>query len=115
MAVDDKLNRRFSDAIGKKIVLVEKRMMGGLCFMLDGNMVGGADRDAKTGYGRFMLRVGKENEKTALGFQHTSVVEQGGRRMGGMIFVDADKCSDQDLQALAELARTFVSSLPAKK
>jgi len=63
MAADDQLTKRFYKALGKRKGVTEKRMMGGLCFMFNGNMVGGADRDAKTQYGRFMFRVGKDNEK----------------------------------------------------
>lgn len=114
MAVDDALTKRFYGAVGAREDISEKRMMGGLCFMLHGNMIGGADRNAETGYGRFMFRVGKDNESEALAFPGTSIVEQGGRRMGGLIFVDADAYSDTDLQRLAELALGFVRTLPPK-
>jgi len=114
MAADDALTKRFYKAIGRRKGITEKRMMGGLCFMLDGNMIGGADRDAKTQYGRFMFRVGKDNEANALSFPGTEAVVQGGRRMGGLIFVDADDCSEKDLKSLAKLALGFVKGLPAK-
>ncbi len=114
MAVDDTLNKQFYKALGKRKGVTEKRMMGGNCFMLDGNMVGGADRHAKTGNGRFMFRVGKSGESEALSFPGTEIVEQGGRRMGGLIFVDADNCSELHLKALAKLALSFVKTLPAK-
>jgi len=114
MASDDALTQRFYKALGESKGVTEKRMMGGICFMLNGNMVGGADRHAKTGYGRFMFRVGKPNESEALSFPGTEIVEQGGRRMGGMIFVDADNCSDTDLKSLATLALRFAKTLPAK-
>ncbi len=41
-------------------------------------------------------------------------VDQGGRRMGGMVFVNADECSDSDLKLLGKLALGFVKGLPAK-
>ncbi len=114
MAADDKLTKRFYKAIGREDGVTEKRMMGGICFMVNGNMVGGADRHEKTQYGRFMFRVGKNNETEALSFPNTNIVEQGGRRMGGLIFVDADNCSSKNLNSLAKLAMEFVESLPAK-
>jgi len=114
MAVDEALTKRFYKAVGIRKGITEKRMMGGLCFMLDGNMLGGADRDEKTHYGRFMFRVGKDNESKALAFKQASIVEQGGRRMGGMVFVDADACNDTDLKTIAKLAKSFNRSLPAK-
>jgi len=114
MAADDKLTKRFYKALGRQDGIIEKRMMGGICFMLDGNMLGGADRHAKTHYGRFMFRVGKDNEAKALSYPGTTVVEQGGRRMGGLVFVDADNCSAKQLTSLAKLALEFVENLPAK-
>lgn len=114
MAADDELTKRFYRALGRRKGIVEKRMMGGICFMLDGNMIGGADRHAETHYGRFMFRVGKENESEALSFSGTERVEQGGRRMGGLIFVDADNCSEPDLKKLAKIALRFVKTLPPK-
>lgn len=114
MAIDNELDKRFYRAIGVRKGVDEKRMMGGHCFMLNGNMIGGADRNEKTGHGRFMFRVGKENEAKALSFPEATKVEQGGRSMGGMVFVDADCCSDADLKALAKLALSFVKQLPAK-
>jgi len=113
MAVDDELSKRFLRAVGVRKGITEKNMMGGLCFMLDGKMIGGADRNKKTGYGRFMFRVGKDNESQALSYSEASIVQQGGRRMGGMIFVDADACSDANLKSLAKLALSFVRSLPS--
>ena len=114
MATDDKLTKRFYKAIGSRKGVTEKRMMGGICFMLDGNMIGGADRHAKTQYGRFMFRVGKDNESEALSFPGTTVVKQGSRRMGGLVFVDADKCTESNLKSLAKLALQFVKNLPKK-
>jgi len=114
MAVDEKLNKRFRKAVGSKTKLDEKRMMGGICFMMDGHMIGGADRNQDTQAGRFMVRVGKENEAKALATKGARVVEQGGRKLGGMIFVEADYLSDTSLKQLVGLARSFISTLPAK-
>jgi len=88
-------------------------MMGGVCFLKNGNMIGGADRQ-KDGSGRFMFRVGKENEEQALARKGASVMEQGGRRMSGLIFVNEDDCNDKDLKEWVALALSFVSKLPPK-
>ncbi len=114
MAIDDELTKRFYKAIGSRKGIIEKKMMGGYCFIHNGNMVGGADRHAETGFGRIMFRVGKDNESKALAIPEASVMEQGGRRLGGMIFVDADACSDSTLKALAKIALNFVKQLPPK-
>ena len=44
MAYDELLAERLRDAIGDQSNVSEKRMMGGVCFLIDGNMLGGADR-----------------------------------------------------------------------
>lgn len=114
MAVDEELNKRFRKAAGTRKKLVEKRMMGGICFMLDGNMLGGADRNKDTAKGRFMFRVGKDNEKEALSTPGAIVVEQGGRKMGGLIFLESDSLSDAELKTMMKLALSYVGTLPAK-
>ena len=114
MAVDEDLNKRFREAAGADTPLVEKRMMGGICFMLNGNMLGGADRHQQTRAGRFMLRIGKHNEQQALKMPGVTSVEQGGRKMGGMIFIDADSQADAQLNDLMKLALSNVRQLPPK-
>ncbi len=113
MAYDEELATRFRHALGERGNLSERRMMGGVCFMLDGNMVGGADRQ-KDGRGRFMFRVGKDNMHHALQRPGATVMELGGRRMGGFLFVDAATCDGDALKAWIDLARSFVATLPPK-
>ena len=113
MAYDEHLSARFRDACAGLAGLSEKRMMGGLCFLVNGNMLGGADR-TKSGAPRFMFRVGKDNEAEALSRPGAQPVEMGGRRMGGLVFVAADACTDDQLKDWVALALRFVGGLPAK-
>ncbi len=113
MAYDEFLAERLRDAIGDQRPVAEKRMMGGVCFMIDGNMLGGADRQ-KDGSGRFMFRVGKDNETEALSRPGAIPLEQGGRRMGGMVFVDESACGPKELKSWVALALKFVGALPPK-
>lgn len=113
MAHDQLLSMKFRDALGSLAGVTEKRMMGGICFFLDGNMIGGADR-TKSGTGRFMFRVGKDNEAEALRRPGAAVVEQGGRRMGGLIFVDDAACDAAALVEWLALALSYVRTLPPK-
>ena len=113
MAIDEALNQRFRTASGSLGNVTEKRMMGGVCFLLNGNMLGGADR-TKSGEGRFMFRVGKENEAIALARPGATVMQQGGRRMSGIIFVAEEACDQEALQEWIALALSFVSTLPEK-
>ncbi|MDA0991991.1 MAG: TfoX/Sxy family protein [Verrucomicrobia bacterium] len=113
MAHDEQLAERFRKALGKKAGVSEKKMMGGLCFLLNGNMVGGADR-TKQGLGRFLFRLGKDNEAEALSRPGAYIMEQGGKRMGGFVFVNEDDCSDKDLRGWIDLTLGFVGKLPPK-
>ncbi len=113
MAYDEELAQRFRDGLGGMAGISEKRMMGGVCFLLHGNMLGGADR-TKAGEGRFMLRVGKENEAEALQRPGAMPVNFTGRHMGGLVFVDAAACDHATLEGWIALALRFVSTLPPK-
>lgn len=112
MAYDEELNSRWRAALAKLEGVSEKRMMGGTCFFLNGNMLGGADR-GKTGR-RLMFRVGKDNMAAALTRPGAAVMELGGRKMSGFVFVDAEQCDDDGLKDWIALARSFVGTLPPK-
>lgn len=119
MSVDERLNARFRKAIGKRRGLDEKQMMGGTCFLLHGNMIGGADipkggKGGQGGRGRFMFRVGKERAHEALKRPGARPMEMGGRRMNGFVFVDADDCDEKSLGEWVGLALSFVETLPRK-
>jgi len=113
MAYDEKLDQRFANALGKRDGISSRRMMGGICYMHNGNMIGGADR-SKDGVGRFMFRVGKDNEAQALTREGAIAMEQGGRRMTGMVFVNESQCDDKQLKSWIKLCMSFVGTLPAK-
>lgn len=113
MAYDEELTDRFRHAVDGLVGLSETRMMGGVCFMLNGNMLGGANRQ-KTGERRFMFRVGKDNEAEAMKRPGAITMEQGGRKMTGLIFVFEEDCDAENLRDWIALALTFVGNLPPK-
>jgi hypothetical protein len=113
VAYDEALALRFRRALRGVRGLSEKRMMGGLCLLVNGNMVGGVDR-SRDGADRFMFRIGKENEPEALARPGASAVEMGGRRLGGFAFVDAEACPPGVLEAWVEMALGYVRTLPKK-
>lgn len=114
MAYDEHLTRRFHNALGLIDGGSEKKMMGGICFLSHGNMIGGASRD-KNGEGWFMFRVGKDNEADALSKPGAKILGFGERKMGGMIKVLEDDCDDAQLEEWIALAMSFVGQLPPKK
>jgi TfoX/Sxy family transcriptional regulator of competence genes len=88
--------------------LSERKMFGGVCFMLSGNMLCCVSKD------RYMFRVGKEIEAEALRRPGASPMIHNNRAMGGFIWVDAGVCDAVALQSWAELALDYVTALPAK-
>ena len=86
-----------------------KRMFGGVAFMLDGNMLCGVHP------GGAMFRVGKDNEEFALAIPGAEAMEFTGRKMGGFVDVDPDGLADDVRRGrLMALAFDFVATLPAK-
>lgn len=115
MTCDETTTARMRVALGALgHELVERRMMGGVCFMLDGNMLGGAHRE-KTGERYFMFRVGPELSDWAASQPDARPVQMGDRRqMRGFAFVDADGCNDRRLQVWLKKALSFAESLPQR-
>lgn len=114
MVYDADLAARMRRAIGPRPELTEKRMMGGVCFLLNGNMLGGAHRDKQSGDGFLMFRVGKENDAEVLERPEAIAMVQGKRRMGGLFNVHEDDCTDPVLDEWLALAISFAGSLPPK-
>ncbi|MDA5094927.1 TfoX/Sxy family protein [Aliiroseovarius sp. KMU-50] len=89
--------------------IVEKKMFGGIAFMLAGNMLCGVHRDGA------MYRVGKENEAEALALDGVEPMAFTGRRMGGFIDASREALNDDAIRAqLLQLATSYVATLPAK-
>ena len=109
MAYDEGLAQIFRDALVRLDDVTEKRMFGGLCFMLRGNMLCGVHK------GGGMARVGKEAEPAALQIEGVTPLAFTGRPMGGFVDLDAETIADDGLreQVLA-IAIEYVESLPAK-
>jgi hypothetical protein len=113
MAYDQDLADRFRAALGSRWDYYEQRMMGSLCFMIEGHMIGGCHR-TKSGDRRFMFRVGKPNQAEALARPGAMPMVHGGRRMGGFVYVEASACDPAALVGWIELAAGYVATLPPK-
>jgi TfoX/Sxy family transcriptional regulator of competence genes len=109
MAYDAVIADRIRDALHGKGEVVEKRMFGGLCFMLDGHMCCGAmDR-------RLMLRVGKERYAEALAEPHAETMAFTGRTMEGFVLVSPEGMPDRaELERRLTPAIENVRSLPKR-
>jgi hypothetical protein len=64
--------------------------------------------------GRFMFRVGKEQEAKVLARAGAEPIVFNGRHMGGFIWVEEGACRGRALAGWIDLAARFVGSLPAK-
>ncbi len=112
MACSELVSLRIRDALGAAKI-TEKRMMGGLVFLLNGHMLV-SHRTLKTGVEQLMFRPGHDNEAEALAIAGTRPMVHGGRRMTGFIFIDEAECPPPVFDRLLGLSRRFVETLPAK-
>lgn len=93
--VDKIINtQRIADALTLKgIEFEEKKMFGGVCFLVDDKMLAGANRDAK-----LLLRVDPAEEEQLLQREGVSLMEQSGRSMHGFLYVEPEGFeSDEEL------------------
>lgn len=89
--------------------ITEKKMFGGLCFLLYGNMICGVHK------GGGMARVGKEREAEALEIEGVDPLSFTGRKMGGMVDISEDLLGDDERRTqILTLALTNARSLPPK-
>ena len=81
MAYDEKLADRIRRAIGPRGDVIEKKMFGGVAFLLGGKMFCGIVKDD------LMVRVGPERYEAALAEPHVRPMDFTGRPMNGYVFV----------------------------
>ena len=86
----------------------ERKMMGGLVFMVNEKMCMGIDTDKKSHQDRLMVRVGKLPYQELLGQKGSRQMDFTGRVMRGFLFVDPDGFDlDEDLDYWVERALEF--------
>lgn len=109
VAYDERLAERIQTLVGDEIGLGQKRMFGGLCYLLNGNMAVGIVG------AELMVRVGPDHWEGALALPHAREMDFTGRSMRGMVYVDeAGIAEDADLRAWLDRGFAFAGSLPPK-
>jgi TfoX/Sxy family transcriptional regulator of competence genes len=109
MAFDKQLADRVRSSLAGVTGVEEKRMFGGLCFLVNGNMSCGIAGDT------LMVRVGPESYDSALARPHTREMDFTGRPLTGMVYVDPTGIKpDEALAEWVELGTRFAASLPPK-
>jgi TfoX/Sxy family transcriptional regulator of competence genes len=84
MAYDQKLADRIRQAVGPRPDVTEKKMFGGVAFLLDGKMFVGIVKDD------LIVRVGADRYEAALAEAHVRPMDFTGRPMNGYVFVGPD-------------------------
>src|SRR5215831_13137952 len=106
MAYDEKLADRIRRALGPRADVTEKKMFGGVAFLLNGKMFVGIAKDD------LMVRVGPECYEVALAEAHVRPMDFTGRPMNGYVFVDRHGCrTDRAVAKWVERGSTFARTL----
>lgn len=109
MAYDQKLAERIRGLLQARPDLVEKKMFGGVAYLLRGNMACGAHGS------RLIVRLGPERHAAAMAEAHTAPFDLTGRPMAGWAMVEPEGCaSEEDLARWVQMGLDYALSLPPK-
>jgi TfoX/Sxy family transcriptional regulator of competence genes len=110
MAYDEELADRIRDLVAGQKGLTEKRMFGGLAFLIGGNMA-----VAASGQGGILVRVDPDATEKLVSTTKAERMVMRGRSMDGWLRVDAaDVRQRRSLEAWVKRGITYARSLPAK-
>jgi hypothetical protein len=111
MAYDEELADRIRDLIGGGPDLTEKKMFGGLAFLIGGNMA-----VAASGQGGALVRVDPAQSDTLVAMTNAHPMEMRGRVMRGWLRIDSeDLRTKRQLAKWVNLGTTYARSLAAKR
>lgn len=108
MAYDEQLAARVRSLIGNRTDVSERKMFGGLTFMIGGNMCCGVNRD------ELIVRLDPDGEDEALARPHARPMDLTGRRMRGFITVRSGGLKGDRLNRWVQEAVARAESLPPK-
>ena len=109
MAYDEKLAGRVRTLLAGKRSLAEKKMFGGVCHMMEGNMLCGVLEN------HLILRLGEKTAEEVLTLPEVKPFDITGRPMKGWVMVEpVGFTSDDRLHEWLVKARRFVKTLPRK-
>ena len=110
MAYDEELAGRIRGLVGPRADLEEKKMFGGLAFLIGGNMA-----VAASGQGGMLVRVDPDESEDLVATTPAELMEMRGRSMQGWLRVaPEDVASDADLGAWVARGTAYAASLPGK-
>jgi hypothetical protein len=109
MAYDEDLANRIREVVGREKGVTEKRMFGGLAFLINGHMAVSA-----SGQGGLLLRVDPAETDVLVNDPAARPFEMRGREMEGWLRVDADELDDDDFGRWVRIGVTYAKTLPPK-
>jgi len=110
MAYDEDLANRVRELIANETGVTEKRMFGGLAFLIGGHM-----SVSVSGQGGLLLRCDPAETEVLLSKPHAHAFEMRGRVMDGWLRVDAEGlATKRQLERWVARGVAFASSLPPK-
>ena len=111
MAYDEALAERIREHLAGERGITEKKMFGGLAFLLNGNM-----SVAASGQGGLLVRVDPDESDALTKKPGASLMEMSGRQMPGWMRVDADAVrTKQQLSTWVDRGVGYARSLPPKR
>ena len=110
VAYDEDLANRIRELVATEPGLTEKRMFGGLAFLIDGNM-----SVAASGQGGLLVRVDPAQSETLTQGKHAELMVMRGRPMRGWLRIDPEGLrAKRDLERWVSRGVAYARSLPAK-
>jgi TfoX/Sxy family transcriptional regulator of competence genes len=111
MAYDEELADRIRELLGGESSLTEKKMFGGLAFLIGGNMA-----VAASSQGGVLVRVDPGQSDRLVATTNARLMEMRGRQMQGWLRVDPDDVrTKRQLARWVGLGATYARSLPRKR
>ena len=109
MVFSEALAEGIRQRLARRKNVEEKKMFGGIGFLLNGNMLVGVWKDS------LIVRLGPDNYDDALLEPHVREFDITGRAMKGWVLVEAEGVEEDDqLADWIERAMKFVKALPKK-
>ena len=111
MAYDEDLANRIRELMAGEAGVTEKKMFGGLAFLIGGNM-----SVAASGQGGLMVRVDPDETEALVARPHARPFEMRGRQMDGWLRVDDDGVrTKRQLEPWVKRGVAYARSLPSKR
>ncbi len=110
MPCNEEIDARIKKIVGAWENTSSRKMFGGVCHLLNGNMMGGVNGDY------MILRLGQKRAERSLSLPHVRPFDMTGKPMKDWIMVEKKGFeTDEELTAWLEKAKQFTEALPPKK